>query len=92
MEMSAFNYSSAEVTQTLYFLFRRPLVGSQICGKRLLAASSVRVLPSVRPSSWKNSALTEEMFKNFDIWVFFRISVEKNQVSLKYDKNNGYLI
>jgi len=26
----------------------------------------------------------------FGIWVFFRKSVEKIQVSLKYDKNNGH--
>jgi hypothetical protein len=31
-------------------------------------------------------------FYEFDIWEFFEKSVEKIQVSLKSDKNNGYFI
>ena len=44
----------------------------------------------VRQSAWKNSAPTEWIFMKFDIWVFFRKSVEQIQVSLKSDKNNGH--
>ena len=44
---------------------------------------------SVCPSAWNNSAPTGRIFMKFDIWVLFEI-VEKIQVSLKSDKNNGY--
>jgi hypothetical protein len=47
------------------------------------------VCPSVRPSARYNSAATGRIFVKFDIWVFSKI-VDKIQVSLKSDKNNGY--
>jgi hypothetical protein len=52
--------------------------------------SCLSVRPSVRPSACNNSAPTERIFMQFDIWGFFRKFVEKIQVSLKSDKNNGY--
>jgi len=48
------------------------------------------VSQSVRPSAWNNSAPTGRIFMKFDFWVFFEKSVQKIQVSLKSDKNNGY--
>ena len=45
---------------------------------------------SVRPSTWNNSAPTGRIFMKFDIWLFFRKSVDKIQVSLKSGKNNRY--
>jgi hypothetical protein len=48
-----------------------------------------QVCLSVCPSAWNNSAPKERIFMKFDIWGFFK-SVEKIQVSLKSDKNNGY--
>ena len=45
---------------------------------------------SVRQSSCNNSAPTGRIFMKFDIWVFLEKSVEKIQVALKSDKNNGY--
>ena len=46
---------------------------------------------SVRPSAWNNSALTERILIKFDILEFSWKSIEKIQVSLKSDKNNGTL-
>ena len=55
--------------------------------KRLSSSSCV----TVRLSAWNNSAHTERISMEFDIWVFFfRISVQKTKVSLKSDKNNRY--
>jgi hypothetical protein len=34
----------------------------------------------IRPSTWKNSALTERIFMKFNIGVLFLIPVEKIQV------------
>jgi hypothetical protein len=48
------------------------------------------VSTSVRPSAWNNSAPTGHIFMKFYIWVFFRKSVERFQVSLKSDTNIGY--
>jgi hypothetical protein len=45
---------------------------------------------SVRLSAWNNSVPTARIFMKFDTWVFFKKSVEKIQVSLKFAKNNGY--
>jgi hypothetical protein len=45
---------------------------------------------SVRLSTRYNSASTEWIFVKFYIQEFFKKSVEKVQVSLKCDKNNGY--
>jgi hypothetical protein len=57
---------------------------------------SVSLPLSVRPSSVclsasNNPAPNARILINFDIWVVFRKSVEKIQVSLKSDKNNGTL-
>jgi hypothetical protein len=43
---------------------------------------------SVRPSTWNNSAPTGRVFRKLDI-AYFGKFVEKIQVSLKCDKNNG---
>jgi hypothetical protein len=59
---------------------------SQNCEKRLLPSSCL----SVCSSAWSNSAPTQRIFIKFGIWAFFRISVDKIQVSLKSDKNNGH--
>jgi hypothetical protein len=55
------------------------------CKQRLLASSC----PSVRHSSWNNSAPTWPIFMKFNIWEFFSKNVKKIQVSLKFDKHNG---
>ena len=47
-------------------------------------------LRHVCPSAWNISAPTGRIFMKFDIWIFFRKSVEKIYVSIKSDKNNGY--
>jgi len=66
------------------------LARSQNCEKRLLASSCLFSCPSVRLSAWYNSPPTGRVFMHFDIWVFFRKVVEKIQVSLKSDSNNGW--
>lgn len=48
------------------------------------------VCPSVGPFAWNKSAPTERIFVKIDIWVFFRRSVGKIQVSLISDRNNRY--
>jgi hypothetical protein len=50
---------------------------------------TVSFVMSVRPSVWNNSAPTERLVMKFNLKLF-RKSVEKIQVSLKSDKNNGY--
>jgi len=45
---------------------------------------------SVRQSVWNISAPTGRIFVKFYICRFFRKSVEKIQVSLKFDKNKGH--
>ena len=67
------------------------LVRSQNFEKRLLVSSCATVRPSLRPPEYKNSASTGRIFIQFDIWVFFWKYVEKFEVSLKSDKNNGYV-
>ena len=62
---------------------------------RKIAKSDYQLLhvrPSVClcPSAWNISGPTNWIFIKFDICVFFRKFVEKIQVSLKSDKNNGY--
>jgi hypothetical protein len=47
------------------------------------------VCPAVCPSVWNNSAPTGRVFLKSDTRIF-RKSVEKIQVSLKSDNNNGY--
>jgi len=58
----------------------------QNCGKLLLASSCL----SFCPPPQNNSAPTRRIFMKFDIWVFFRKSVKKIQVSLKSDNNKGH--
>ena len=50
-------------------------------------AENVTVVISVRSSKWNNSAPTGRIFVKFG---YFPKSVEKIQVSLKSDNNNGY--
>jgi hypothetical protein len=61
---------------------------SQNCEKRLLASSCQSVCPSVRMEQLCTH-LTD--FQKNLIFEYFRKSVEKMQVPLKFDKNNGYL-
>jgi len=46
--------------------------------------------PACPPSTWNKSDPTGPIFMKYDIWVFFQKSVERIQLSLKSDKNNGY--
>jgi hypothetical protein len=48
------------------------------------------VCPPVRPSAWNNYTFTGRILIKLYIWVFFIKSVDKIQISLKSDKNNGY--
>jgi hypothetical protein len=50
----------------------------------------MRLLASSCLSAWNSWASTGRIFMKFDIWVFLGKSVEKIQVSLELDKNNGY--
>ena len=57
----------------------------------VLPPACLSVCPSVRPFTWNNSAATGRIFIKFDIWIFLKYEyVEKIQVPLKYEKNNGY--
>jgi len=47
--------------------------------------------PPVCTSAWNNSAVTGGIFIKFDILSIFRKFVETIRISLKYDKNKGYL-
>ena len=60
---------------------------SQNREKRLLASSR----QAVRPPAWNNSALTGRVLMKFVIEDFFILqkSVQKIQVLLKFDKNDG---
>ena len=60
---------------------------SQNCEKWLTASSSLSVLLS----AWNNLAPTGRIFMKSGIWVFFRTTVEKIQVSLKPDNITGTL-
>jgi hypothetical protein len=51
---------------------------------------TISFVMSVSSSAWNNSAPTKRTFIKLDIWAFLRKSVEKIQVSLKSDKNNGH--
>jgi hypothetical protein len=44
----------------------------------------------VCPPTWNNSAPTGRIFMKFNIRGIFEKPVEKIQVSLKFDKYNGY--
>jgi hypothetical protein len=52
-------------------------------------AKSDYSLRYICPSAWNNSAPTERIFMKFGS-IFWK-SAEKTQVSLKSDKNNGYI-
>jgi len=56
------------------------------CEKRLVASSCL----FLNSSASDNSAITGRIFMKFDILVFFEKTVENIQVTLKYNKNNGY--
>jgi len=59
---------------------------SQNFEKRLLASSCL----SVRLSARNNLALAGRILMKFGIWLFFRKSVKKIQISLKSNKKKGY--
>jgi hypothetical protein len=71
----------------MYAVFERYLL---ICRRVRKIAKSDSFVTSVCPSAWNNSAPTGRIFMKFDIWEFFEKSTEKNQVSLKWNKNNGH--
>jgi hypothetical protein len=54
-----------------------------------LRKGTISSCPSVRLSAWNNSAPTRRIFLKFGFLVFFE-KLEKNQVKLKSNKNNGY--
>jgi hypothetical protein len=56
-----------------------------------LRKATVSFVTSVCPSAYNKSAPTRSIFIIYDILVFFEKSVEKIQVSLKSDNNNGTL-
>jgi hypothetical protein len=51
---------------------------------------SLSVCLPVCLSTWNNLAPSGRIFMKLDIWLFFRKSVQKIQVSLNPDKNIGY--
>jgi hypothetical protein len=55
-----------------------------------LRKATIGFVMSVRPSAWNNSAPTRRIFTKFDIRIFFRKLVQKIQVSLKFNKNDGF--
>ena len=52
--------------------------------------ATIRFVMSVCLSALNNSAPTEQIFMKIHIWAFFEKTLEKIQVPLKSDKNNGY--
>ena len=48
------------------------------------------IAPSIRLAIWNNPVPTGRIFHRIRYLSFFRKTVEKIQVSLKWDKNNGY--
>ena len=56
----------------------------------ILRKAAVGFVTPARQSEWSNSAPTESCFLKFHILVFFRKFVEKIQVLLKLENNNGY--
>jgi hypothetical protein len=54
-----------------------------------LRKATISFVISLCPSVWNNSALTGRILMRFDVKVF-RTCIERVQVSLKSDKNNGY--
>jgi len=57
-----------------------------------LQKATVSFVMSLCLSAWNSAAVIGWIFVKFDIWVFFETSVEKIQISLKSDKNEGYFI
>jgi hypothetical protein len=82
----------------LKHLDTRSLLLRMFCTNRLLVAfeklrsETFSFVVCVCPSAWNGWAPSERIVMKFRIWIFFfRKSVEKIQVSLKFDKSNGYL-
>jgi hypothetical protein len=57
---------------------------------RKATISFVKAYLSVRPSAYNNSASNRRIFMKSLYFSIFPKSVEKNQVSLNYDKNNRH--
>jgi hypothetical protein len=55
-----------------------------------LRKSTMGIVMSARRSAWNNSAPTGRIFHEILCLSNFRKTVQKIQVSLKSDKNNGY--
>jgi len=52
--------------------------------------ATISFVMSLSPSAWNSYVPTIRIFTKFHIWLFFADLSSKIQVSLKYDKNNGY--
>jgi len=55
-----------------------------------LGKDTVSFVMSLSVFVWNISAPTGQIYMKYDIWCIFRKYVEKIQVCLKSDKNNGY--
>jgi hypothetical protein len=58
--------------------------------RKALISFVMSVRLSVCPSAWNNSVPTGRIFIKFGVLSIFRKSVEKIQVLLKHDKNDGH--
>jgi hypothetical protein len=90
------NLAALIITNNLLFLYwARTKYSIAFIRVRKIAKSDCYlhyVCLSVSQSTWNNSAPTGRIFINFDRWVLFlRKSADKIEVSLKPDKNIGYL-
>ena len=80
------------ISKARHFLEDHKFLGSFAKLWKLTIGFVMCVCLSVRPFEWNNSAPTGRIFMKFDIWRVFQNSVEKIQVSLKSDNNNGHPI
>ena len=66
------------------------LLGAFAVLRKATISFALSVCPSLCLTAWNNSTATGHIFIKFHIYVLFLKSVEKIQVSLESDKNNGY--
>ena len=84
--------SSTEVANGLELLSLHAQNIFRLCrkiAKKRLLASSCLVCLSVCPSAWNNKGPSGRILMKLCIWYYFRKFVDKMQMSLKSDKNNG---
>ena len=92
-ELTLFRQSIDTLFAWIIFAHNQFYARSQNCEKRLLASPCLSVHPSVRySSSVRMEQLSSQRTDFHEIWYLriFRKSVQKIQVSLKSNKNNGY--